>query len=293
MKQIAIAFLLVLLVFTPLWALGTKESQQQTLPIIVVSILPQQYAVDRIGSEHVQTITLVGPGQSPHSYEPTPKQMAQLSQADAWLVSQTDFEAALIDKVKAMYPHLRIVDGTEGVSFRTLTGDEALGHKAMELDRHSWLGKEPMKIMASHILELLIHIDAAHTSLYQANYDKFIGEIDALFATLDQELSPLRGTNVFVYHPSFGYLFDEFGITQEAVETGGKEPTAKSLSLLIEKARQQKPKALFVQAQFPASSAKAVAEAVGAEVLPLDPLAYDWLKNIELIGHTLKQSLLH
>lgn len=84
-----------------------------------------------------------------------------------------------------------------------------------------------------------------------------------------------------------GIFFDEFGIIQEAVETGGKEPTAKNLVALIEEARKDNVKAIFVQSQFPAQAAKNVADAVGAKVLPLDPLAYDWIENIESMASVL------
>jgi zinc transport system substrate-binding protein len=98
----------------------------------------------------------------------------------------------------------------------------------------------------------------------------------------------LAGSTVFVYHPSFGYLFDEFGIIQKAVETGGKEPTAKNLTRLINEARAADVSIIFVQAQFPVNAARNVAEAIGAQVVPLDPLAYDWMENIRTIGETLK-----
>jgi zinc transport system substrate-binding protein len=92
-----------------------------------------------------------------------------------------------------------------------------------------------------------------------------------------------------VYHPAFGYFLDEFGIIQEAVETGGKEPTPRQLGRLIEKARAEKVKVIFVQAQFPAESARTAAAAAGAELVSLDPLAPDWLANISVMGEALKR----
>ena len=71
------------------------------------------------------------------------------------------------------------------------------------------------------------------------------------------------------------------------METGGKEPTARHLAELIDEARADRPAAIFVQAQFPASAAKTVADAIGAAVIPLDPLAPDWLDNVKRIGETL------
>ncbi|QQO09323.1 metal ABC transporter solute-binding protein, Zn/Mn family [Breznakiella homolactica] len=273
------------------------QEQKSGKPIIAVSILPQSYFIERIAGDLAETVVLVGPGQSPHSYEPTPRQMALLAEARGWVLSNTDFEISLKPKIEELCPDLVIVDGTDGVQFRML---DSHGHSepsgsgpvhGMELDRHTWLGREPAKIMAAHIRDLFISIDGDHAALYEQNYTILAADIDREFDSLGRELEPLRGRTVFVYHPSFGYFLDEFGIEQEAVETGGKEPTPRVLAELIEKAQAENAAAIFVQAQFPLQSAKTVADSVGARVIPLDPLAPDWLANIRFMGKSLKDAL--
>lgn len=287
---------LFLLICIPLHSGGNQETYSTADKItIVTSILPHQYAVDRVGGSYVSTMALVGPGQSPHSYEPTVQQMAKLATADAWILSNTDFEIALKDKVADLYPHLLITDGTATVKFRTLEEhdheeSEPTAH-GTEIDRHTWLGREPMKIFATHVYDTLVLLDPVQEPYYAANLATFHADIDMLFDTLAVELAPLRGTTVFVYHPSFGYFLDEFGIVQKAVETGGKEPSAKALSALIQEARSYGCPTIFVQAQFPVSAAQTIARAVGAEVIALDPLAYDWLENIRRMGDTLRNAL--
>jgi zinc transport system substrate-binding protein len=68
---------------------------------VVVSILPQAYFVDRIAGDRFKPIVLVGQGQSPHSYEPTPRRIAELSKAAAWLRIGIDFEKGLAPKIAA------------------------------------------------------------------------------------------------------------------------------------------------------------------------------------------------
>ena len=303
---------ILLIVGTIAFASGARETAVPSAkPMIAVSILPQSYFVDRIGGSRVNTVVLVGEGQSPHSYEPTPRQMANLAQASGWILSNTDFEIALRPKIAAIYPSLRIVDGTQGVRFRSLEAhshdddhddehhdEESDDHDDHEnedhgisIDRHSWLGREPAKIMAAHIKNTLSEIDPAGAQLYETNYQTLVSEIDAVFTALSDSLAPLYGETVFVYHPAFGYFLDEFGIYQEAVETGGKEPTAKALSALIESAIADEVSVIFVQSQFPSSAAQTVAKAVGAKVVALDPLARDWMDNIKRIGEALRTAI--
>jgi zinc transport system substrate-binding protein len=284
----------------------SRENAGSGETLIAVSILPQEWFVSRIGGEKVRTLALAGPGQNPHNYEPTPKQLSNLAKASAWILSGAEFEITLRPKIERLFPTLLIIDGTAGVIFRKLEDHTYNdGHNEEEfsllipdprspipdpynIDRHTWLGSEPAKILAAHIRDTLSAINTADAEYYAENCRILVLAIDNEFAALRRELAPLRGSNVFVYHPSFGYFLDEFGITQQAVETGGKSPGPRELSRLIALAKQEHPTAIFVQAQFPVSAAKTVADAVGAELISLDPLAPDWLANIRYMGEALK-----
>lgn len=282
---------------------GSPEKMREK-PVVAVSILPQQYFASRIAGDKAEILVLVGPGQNPHSYEPTPAQMARLAKAGIWITSGTDFEIALEPKVASQFSNLKIVHGTDGVKFRTLQDYEAElpgthdGEAENEhahdsnIDRHTWLGSGPAKIMAGHVRSALTLIDPENGEFYRQNHDALVRDIDSTFDVLKKDLAPLKGQRVLVYHPSFGYFFDEFGIKQNSVETGGKEPTAKTLAAMIERAKTDKVPVVFVQAQFPVNAAKTVASRAGAVVVPLDPLAPDWMANIRKMGEALKAAYL-
>jgi len=269
--------------------------QTQDGLLITVSIPPQAWFVSQIAGDKAHAMVLAGPGQNPHSYEPGPRQIQSLSASGAWILSGVEFEISLRPKIAALFPNLLIVDGTEGVSFRMLEEhdhDDGHDHSDFEVDRHSWLGREPAKILAAHVRETLSILDGANEAYYRGQYERLITLIDFEFDELKISLMPLSGRSVFVYHPSFGYFLDEFGIFQEAVETGGKEPTPRELYNLIGRLKEEEASAVFVQAQFPVNAAKTLASAVGAELIALDPLAQDWLTNIRLMGESLKMTTL-
>ncbi|MFQ3620979.1 MAG: zinc ABC transporter substrate-binding protein [Spirochaetales bacterium] len=313
-KDAVFAGIVFLFALLPLSAGGRKEAPKEVKvetakPVVAVSILPQSYFVKRIGGDTATILTLVGPGQSPHTYEPSPRQMEELSRAKAWIRLSTEFDDRLKPKVASLYPNLLIVEGTAGVTFRTLEAHEheeehtketdkaahdkekekGQTHAEIEKDRHTWLGREPAKILASHVRDTLSKINPARSQEYQRNYQAFVQEIDSLFESLKKDLEPLKGKPVYVYHPAFGYFLDEFGIVQEAVETGGKEPNPQTLAKLIEKAKEDRVKVIFVQAQFPTQAAHTLARQLGAQVVPLDPLAPDWLDNIHRMGEALRK----
>lgn len=264
--------------------------------VVAVSVLPQAYFVERVGGDRVRAFALVGPGQSPHSYEPSPRQMAELSQASLWLTVGIEFEHGLEPKVARLYPALRIRDNTAGVVFRRLEehgheeGEGADGHKGEGedgRDPHAWLGRQGSKAMAAEVRDALSLLDPSGAPAYARNYEALARDIDAVFAGLAARLESLKGRPVFVYHPAFGYFLDEFGIEQVAVETGGKEPTQKGLSALVARAKAEKAAAVFVQAQFPTAAARSLASSIGAAVVPIDDLAPDWLANLGRMGEAL------
>jgi zinc transport system substrate-binding protein len=276
----------------------SKQNTSPAKPIIAVSILPQMWFVARVaqgtgadGNASVDILALAGPGQNPHTFEPSPKQLEDLAKAKVWVLSGAEFEISLRPKIANLFKNLTIIDGTEGVRFRSLEPGEVDEDDESGIDRHSWLGQEPAKILAAHIKDQLSIIDKDNALLYVRNYENLIAEIDGEFAVLRKELAPLYGKSVFVYHPAFGYFLDEFNIKQEAVETGGKEPGPQALNALIAKAGQEKPAAIFVQAQFPVATAKTIADIAGAEVIALDPLSRDWLENIKVMGTALKRGV--
>lgn len=271
---------------------GTPNASEAKLSV-TVSIPPQKWFVMQIAGEEtdVAVNVLAGEGQNPHSYEPSARQMQALAKSAFWILSGTEFEIALLPKIESQFPSLKIIDGTEGVAFRTMEEtehDDGLGHiHSANIDRHSWLGEKPAVILAEHIRDGLCAADPAHAERYRHNTNTLVSVISAEFAALREKLKPLEGTSVFVFHPSFGYFLDEFGITQEAIETGGKEPAPKMLAEIIKKAGREKPTAIFVQAQFPVSAAETLARSIGAEVVLLDPLAEKWLDNIKTMGDAL------
>jgi zinc transport system substrate-binding protein len=300
--------MLILLCFSLLAAACSRQTQDGLL--IAVSIPPQAWFVSQIAGDKAHTLVLVGPGQNPHSYEPGPRQIQSLSSAGAWILSGAEFEISLHPKIASLFPNLPIVDGTEGVSFRMLEEhDDGDGHdhsdfepqpsplqagegSPLEIDRHTWLGRAPAKILAAHVRDALSLLDGANETYYGERYANLVRLIDDEFDRLKINLAPLYGKRVFVYHPSFGYFLDEFGIFQEAVETGGKEPAPRELYKLIGRLKEENAAAVFVQAQFPVNAAKTLASAVGAELIALDPLAENWLANIRLMGESLKMSTL-
>jgi zinc transport system substrate-binding protein len=260
-----------------------------------VSILPQAYFVERIGGEHVEVEVMVGPGQSPETYEASPRQMARLSRADVYFQIRVPFEARLIQGIAGSFPELKRVDTTAGITLRHLAhghhhGDADDDH-ADQQDPHTWLDPSLAKIQSKNICDALCELDPGHGEFYRANLKALIEDLDTAKEKLSQALSPWKGRSFYVFHPAFGYFGDAFGLKQVAVETGGKEPSAKGIAGLIRQAQRDRVQLIFVQPQFSKKSAEAIAGSIGGAVVEMDPLSRDYLKNLDEIATKISQSV--
>lgn len=266
---------------------------------VFVSLLPTGYFVDRIGGPYVNTNVLVGPGQEPHTFEPTPKLVAKLSDARVLFKMGFPFEESLIKKISPMFKNLKVVDLQKGIELRTMTEEEehdhgdshGHAHHAEKSDPHTWLDPKLARIQAQTIADTLISLDPARKAVYEKNLADVQKDLDAINDQLAKALAPLKGRKFFVFHPAYGYFGDAYGLKQIAVQLGGKEPTARQLSRLIELAKKDRVKVIFIEPQFSKKTAEALAKAIGAGVMVLDPLAPDYLKNLQEMASKLEATL--
>jgi len=243
-----------------------------TAPLsIYVSILPQKYLVERIGLPYVTVSTMVGPGQSPATYEPTPRQMSQLGNCAAYLRIEVPFENSWMHKLAQANPGMRVINVN--------TGDIVHSHDK-GLDPHTWTSPPLLKVIAHNIKNALSQIDPGHAEAYGSNLQKLLQELQQLDQQIRALLQERKVTHFMVYHPAWGHFAAAYGLSQIAIEQQGKEPGAKTLTQIIAKAKQLGLHRIFVQAQFNQRSVKIIADAINGKTLVVDPLAENVITNL-------------
>lgn len=270
-----------------------RAAEPPAAPIeVFVSILPQKYFVERVGGKHVAVSVMVGPGQSPETYEPTPSQLSRLSRAHLYFRTGVDFEDVWMKRIAAVNPGMRIIDLRHGIALRQV--DRLWGAPAGQgglADPHVWTSPPLVKIMAATIRDTLSDLDPAHRAEYQANYQAFARDLDRLDHDIRAMLAGARERHFMVFHPAWGYFADTYGLRQIPIETGGKEPGARTLAQTIEIGRQERVKVIFVQTQFSRRTAETIAQALGARVVAVDPLAEDYLNNLRQVARQFAEAM--
>ncbi|HEO65315.1 MAG TPA: zinc ABC transporter substrate-binding protein [Spirochaetes bacterium] len=272
--------------------------------VVTVSVPPQAYFVERIGGKFVEVHIMVPKSESPVTYEPTIRQLAKIRESSIYLKVGSpnfSFEIQYLPKILSSNQQLQIINMSEGLQIRPFDSDhdhEASGegnhhanHLHKGLDPHVWVSPANVKICSENIYKVLSQLDPKHKDYYQLNLKGFLKDIHQLDKAIRQSLSHLRSKTFIVYHPAWGYFAREYGLKQVSIEAEGKEPSLQDLKRLIDMAKKNRTKVLFVQKGFSKESAQKIADEIGAQVLEINPLEKDWLDNLKKVSQTFKRAL--
>jgi zinc transport system substrate-binding protein len=260
---------------------------------VFVSVLPQATFVARVGGEHVKVVALTRPGQNHETFEPTPQQVADIAQADLFIGIGMPFERAWLPRLRAANPRMRVLDAREGIDLLPLDlhdHDEPPGHAgqvpaANEAgDPHLWTSPLLAVGMSADIRDILTALDPAHAEDFTHNQAQFAAELEALDAEIRTQLQDLPNRKFLVFHPAWGYFAQAYELTQVPIEQGGKEPGARTLVTLIEQAKRDQIRAVFIQPQSDPRYAEQIARAIGGQVIAIDPLASDYVATLRAMA---------
>lgn len=294
MKTLAAALTTVLAVAVTAAFASAPETEAVD---VYVGIPPQEYLVSRVAGDLARVHTLVPVGQSPHSFELTPRQMAGLATSRAYFAVGLPFEEHVVEKLTGTNPSLLIVDTGAGIPRRSMDTPEAHWETSAHIrhegrpDPHIWLSPRLACAIAANIRNGLVEIDPEHAADYEINLKALVEDLERLDQDVAKMLEPHAGRNFYVFHPAFGYFADAYGLTQIPIEAAGKEPGIRDLVSFIERARADRVTTLFVQLQFPKRTAETVAAGIGAEVVALDPLDRDYLNCLRRIAESVRAAL--
>ncbi len=291
---VALFFLLLFLTFVPVHAGGQagQESAGQSQPVVYASVPPQADIIRRIAGDFLDARSIIQPGQDAHTFDPSPREVQRLASARAIFRTGLEFEDAILTSLQRTSRNLQVVDLRQGITMRQLEAhwhDPSVPHAHAEgnPDPHIWLGPREVAVQAGTIRSALLELFPEHRSSIEQGYAGFMDELSRITNQLDELLGGLSGKAVLVYHPAFGYLTDTYGIQQLAIEAGGREPSPRLLQQTIEKALAAGVQIIFTQPEYEQTAARAVARAIGAEIVVVTDLDENWSDLMLSIGQAL------
>lgn len=292
-----LAILAVIMVFITSCSPSNKSGQNGDGKKIqvLVSILPQKYFVEQIGGAKVEVSVLIPPGSNPHIYDPTPRQMEEISYTEIYfMIGYLGFEQAWKTSLMDNYPKLKIYNQSLGI--KLLGHEGAPCHDAEHqtdgsgIDPHTWLSPKNALIIAENTLKTLNENYPENAEYFGKNYQQFSSKINLLNIEIDSILKDLPSRTFMIFHPSLSYFANDFNLTQIPIEFEGKEPAPARLKAAVAAAKESGIKIIFIQKEFDAENARIIANEIQGKIVQIDPLSGDWENNLLQIAREISSS---
>ncbi len=268
-----------------------QESQQES---ITVSILPQKYFVEKIVGSYFNINVMIPPGASPVTYEPTPKQMKDLADSKVYIrIGHIEFEKSWMKKLQNINPEMAILDQSKAATLiepEYNHGHDHAGHHHHGVDPHIWTSPKEVRKQIALIYNYFLTAYPEHKQEFATNYNTLVKQIDTLDQYITKTLAPYKNKKFLIFHPALSYIARDYGLEQISIEIDGKEPTPANIKEIIQIAKAENIKVIFVQQQFSTHNAKVIAEEIDGNVLQIDPLAYNWVESIRMIADEIAKS---
>jgi zinc transport system substrate-binding protein len=272
------------------WGMGPAAwAGSERIPVFT-SIFPVADMVREVGQERVRVQAILPPGASPHTFEPTPQQMVELSKArlfikigaglEFWaeklLRAGTSGGLAMLDLSQGM-PLLREVHGHSHRPHEKRevpSPRESVPEKAEGADPHYWLDPLLAQKMVERIADRLGALDPAGQKIYLANASRFNRELETLHREILEKVRSFKVREYVTFHPAWNYFSNRYGLKVVGVimEAPGREPSPRDIARMVKELKTFKTRIVFAEPQFHPKIVQAIAKEAQAQVLFLDPL---------------------
>lgn len=292
-KILILLFLLVLL--------SCRSRNSGSGDIITVSIPPFAYFVEEIAGDDFMINVMVPPGADPHIYEPVPGQITSLSRSVAYISNgNLGFEVAWLERFYGTNKTMKKLSLGKNIDLLEAEdhghshgdGEEHAGHSE-GADPHFWISPKCAAVIAEDIREFLCSLRPGMSEKYNSNFGKLSAKINSADSLASFLFAGYQGKPFMIFHPSLGYLARDYNIRQISVETEGKEPSPADLKRLVDTAKSEGIKTIFIQEGFDTKNASAIASETGAEIVKIDPLARDWYGSVTSIVRKIHQGFIN
>jgi len=268
------AALAVIALILVLVAAGPEKKQTTSSQLkIAATMFPIADMTKSIVGNRATVITILPPGASAHTYQPTPEAARQLqgttvvfkigSQLDDW-----------VDTIAATAGNPRLVTVSDGVTVPNIELRQATGAGSGNVDPHYWLSPRLMKQVAKNIADTLCAIDQPSAAFYLENLSQVLSQLDWLLQTGQQELRGIKTRELVTFHEAWYYFAADYGLTIAATfePFPGQEPTPQYLADLLKQLQDAKVTTLFTEPQLAADTVRQFAADQNMTLVELDPI---------------------
>jgi zinc transport system substrate-binding protein len=275
--------ILVLLLIVPILCGCVSQNEAPSGKTrVAATIAPLSEFVKIVGGDKVAITVIVPPGAEPHTFEPTPSQMREVTNADLYVMNGAGLEFWMAKMLQAN-EKMVVVDSSQGIAL--------LQESEGEIDPHIWLSLRNAAVQVDNICSGLIEVDPQNKDYYKKNRDNYLEKLKALDEELNRTFASKKSKIFVVHHPAWTYFARDYGLSQVPLMENEKEPGPKYLGEVVDLAKKNNIKTIFVEPEYNPKAAEVIAREMNASIISLDPLAENYLVNMARAGREIAKSL--
>lgn len=262
-------------------------NQQEISPshplVVACTIPPQEEFIRAVAGDYpVSVQVMVPPGASPHTFEPTPSQIAGLESADLYIAlgSGIEFENRWMERITRTYPDMPVIN----VSQNIVVHRSEHAHEDEGTDPHVWLSLQNAGRIVNATADAMADIRPDMRDTFYKNRDIYVRNLADVDQNIRESFMDLKTRTILVYHPAFGYFCREYNLTQMAAQENGREPSAQQLAELITQAKSMGIRIVFAEPEGSTKQAETLARELNGTMVLISPLAGNYLQNMEQIA---------
>lgn len=291
-----IRIVLLLALLLPLASCEKKETPKNEKPIVLVSVPPYIYFVDKIAHGLVDIESLVPAGANPHIYEATPKEVQRHQNAALWVYLGESLDKKILQVLRETRKNTQIVDVAQKIDLLSYCNEEELdGHHHHDhcehdgSDLHIWLSPILAKQQATTIAGALMDLLPESRQELSANLQVFLNELDQLNEQISALLSPMKGKAILVSHPAFAYFCQDYHLVQLSIEIEGKDPLPKDVTEILQKAKHYNIQSILTEPQYSNKGAELIAQSMNLPTHMVDPYSENYSDNLLSIAKVIAE----
>lgn len=244
-----------------------------------VTIPPQQEPVKAVMGTNVVVHVLMDGNQNPHFFRPSAKRLSELAACDLYFTIGFPGEENVEKKFSSIgTPKLVSMIGEDSNHHHHHHHHHHHGACGGDVDTHYWTSPLKLKEFAHIVCEeacILMPESAEYFKqnlhIYEQRCNEVIEEGRAAFKSAGV-------THILTYHPALGNYASAMGLTQLAIEKGGRPPTIGVIADIVTTSRKFNIQKIFVQNSGEAEQSKVIlrmlnASAITIQLLSPEPLA--------------------
>ncbi len=249
---------------------------------VVCTLFPQCDFVRQLAGDRAEVRLLLPPGAESHNYEPTPKDMIEIQNADMFVYTGGQMEPWAERILEGIdQSTLTVVDGSKGIELLAVDHDhdhdhdhsDDHGHDHTEegSDPHFWLDLTRAAQMLENVRVGLVAVDPKG----QAVYDERAKEYTDKLLQLDAQIAEVakggvRDEVVFGGRFAFSYFVNRYDLNYLAAYDSCStdvEPSVRELAQLIEEVIEKDIPVVYYEELVDSKVAQSIADQTGAKLV--------------------------